>query len=111
MMTNCTVTIYHRESAGRTDTYTRMVKRAWLFGRKGARVAADGFADDSSCIIRIPTADKINVKVGDLVIVGEGADIVSAADLSDGYTTIMSVTDNRRGSSPHWRLDGRGDGV
>lgn len=109
MMTNCTVTIYHRDR--KNGTYTRIVKRAWLFGRSGARVSTDGFADDSNCIVRIPTADKLDVRPGDLLIIGEGADIVSAADLADGYTTVMTVTDNRRGGSPHWRIDGRGDGV
>jgi hypothetical protein len=109
MLTNCTVTIYHRDR--KSGTYMRDVRRAWLFGRSGARVSTDGFAEDSTCVLRIPTMDQISASVGDLLILGEGVDIVSAADLADGYSTIMTVTDNRRGGSPHWRIDGRGDGV
>lgn len=113
MTVNCNVTIYHREydKETRRDIYIRSCHEAWAFVRSGARVSADGFADDSSCIIRIPTRNSIMASVGDLLVVGRGEDIISTADLSDGYSTILTITDNRRGNSPHWRLDCRGDGV
>lgn len=101
MITRGTCTLYHK-TKGKEPKWTKYkIDKAWYFGGHGSALNK-GIAEANDLQVRIPygliSIDKISI--GDLIIIGEGHNIIKASDLSD-YYTITSINDNNFGSSPH----------
>lgn len=93
------VRIYHLEDD--KQSYSHSDHEATVFKRRGMFAQGAGFAVTNEFSVRIFTADNITVSEGDYIAL-EG-DSKSEPDRSK-CSVITEVTDNRRGTRPHWRL-------
>ena len=104
MITNQSITIYHKIK-GRIEAYERYnYLNVWTFGGHGASLNK-GLVDANDLSIRISYKDNVvdskNIAIGDIVVIGTlDTDITSEGQLSD-YYTITSIKDNQFGSEPH----------
>ena len=64
------------------------------------KVAAEngGLKPDNVIKIRIPTAERLDIRLGDHVIIG---DMPLNRDIA---LKIIDISDNRRGTNPHYRI-------
>lgn len=115
MITNTSLTIYHKEY----DETTRLEKwirknysQVWWFGGKGASVNK-GYGNANDVDIRIPynqnEIDIANIQIGDILVKGDIAtDITTQQDLSEfEYYNITSINDNNFGNNPHIHIGGK----
>ena len=115
MITNASLTIYHKEF----DETTRLEKwvrytypKVWFYGGKGAGINK-GYDNANNVDIRIPynvnKADIANINIGDILV--EGAltlDITTQQDLINyNVFNITSINNNNFGSNPHIRIGGK----
>ncbi len=98
------VRIYHLNDDKQSYTYSD--HEATVFRRRSIFAQGAGFVGASEFSVRIFTDDNITVSEGDYIAL-EG----SIEDEPDGSvcSVITEVTDNRRGTRPHWRLVCGGD--
>lgn len=103
MMTNSGVTLWHFDK--KSGGFTRIFfEKAYIFGvRKISenRLKQRGFYNEDCCSIRIPTEEDLDIRTGDYVCGGKCGDEVP--DRKSAFK-ILEISDNRRGTSPHWRL-------
>lgn len=115
MITNTSLTIYHKEY----DETTRLEKwkrynyyKVWWFGGKGSSVNK-GYDNANDVDIRIPymlnNIDIGNIQIGDILVKGDLAtDITTQQDLVDYETyNITSINDNDFGNNPHLHIGGK----
>ena len=91
------IRIYHLEG----DNYTFSDHEATVFRRRGMWGQGAGYAPTNEFSIRIFTSELITVSRGDYVAPDGSSD--PEPDRSN-HLNITEVTDNRRGTRPHWRL-------
>ena len=107
MITNTSITLYHKIK-GRTQSFERYVyPNVWTFGGHGANLNK-GLTDMNSLTVRIPynqnEIDISKIKRGDLIVIGTlDTDIQAESDLDD-YYVLTSITDNKIGEEPHVHL-------
>ena len=103
------VTIIHHNKETDIDTYTcTSIEGASWFSKTGITSLADGAKPSNTYEVRIMTAEKLNISLGDYVALGIVLDIQKPADLkSVDHFRITAIGDNRRGKLPHWRLSGQ----
>lgn len=104
MITNASITIYHKIK-GRNEHYERYnYHKVWTFGGTGGSLNK-GIVDTNNLTVRIPYADNVvdsnNISIGDIIVIGTlDTEITSESDL-DNYYTITSINDNQFGGTPH----------
>jgi len=104
MITNTSITIYHKIK-GRIEHYERYnYLKVWKFGGHGGSLNK-GIVDMNNLTVRIPYADNVvdskNIAIGDIIVIGTlDTDITSESELKD-YYTITSINDNQFGGTPH----------
>ncbi len=99
------VRIYHLNDD--KASYTFSDHEATVFKRKGMFAQGAGFAPSGTSSVRIFTEAEINVSEGDYIALS-GSD--AAEPDKSRCSVIATVTDNRRGANPHWRLTTGGSG-
>lgn len=115
MITNASLTIYHKEY----DETTRLEKwirqnysQVWWFGGKGASINK-GYDNANDVDIRIPynqnQIDISNIQIGDILVKGDIAtDITTQQDLNNFEVyNITSINDNNFGNNPHIHIGGK----
>ena len=115
MITNASLTIYHKEY----DETTRLEKwirnnysQVWWFGGKGASINK-GYDNANDVDIRIPynqnQIDISNIQIGDILVKGDIAtDITTQQDLNNfEFYNITSINDNNFGNNPHIHIGGK----
>lgn len=104
MITNETITLYHKIK-GRTESYERYnYSNVWVFGGHGASLN-EGLVDMNDLNVRISykknSVDISNIAIGDLIVIGTlDTDIQAESDLKD-YYKITSIKNNKFGNEPH----------
>jgi len=117
MITNSSLTIYHRDGLD-TTTHLEKWKRynydnVWFFGGKGARLNK-GNDDANDVEVRIPYDQNsaLNIQdfeIGDIIVQGHlDLDIETQQDLKDYLIfNITSINNNNFGNNQHIHLGGR----
>ena len=116
MLTNSSVTIYHKEldASTRLEKWTRYnYNKAWFYYSEGASVN-EGYDNANRFSCRLPYGDNAslnvgNFAIGDIVVKGTlDINIETQQDVS-GYEmfNITSISDNNFGYNPHIHLGGR----
>ena len=99
MTTNEVITIWHYDEEA--EKYTAQYFMAHVHHTKKRASANDKGASARSILkIRIPMTEDAGLHLGDYVFIGATA--VGPARGKDWK--ICEIADNRRGSSPHWRV-------
>lgn len=113
MLTNSSVTIYHKgfNPKTRLETWERHnYENAWVFGGKGSSINK-GYNDANDIEIRLPYGelDINNFSIGDIIVQGTlTTDINTQQDLSNYETyNITSITNNTFGNNPHIHIGGK----
>ena len=117
MITNSSVTIYHRDGldvATHLEKWTRYnYNKAWFFGGKGAGINK-GYDNANDVEIRLPynendNLDINNFEIGDIIIQGTlTTDIETQQDLGNYLVyNITSINNNNFGNNPHIHLGGK----
>ena len=117
MITNSSVTIYHRDGldvATHLEKWTRYnYNKAWFFGGKGAGINK-GYDNANDVEIRLPynendNLDINNFAIGDIIIQGTlTTDIEAQQDLGNYLVyNITSINNNNFGNNPHIHLGGK----
>ena len=99
-----TITIYHHDIVGSTETYTRQVVSG-VYVQEQYGVTKSGHGQQNSRSITITTNKKLCDEYGkswhvcdcDKIIVGIGEEITKFADIPKAYT-VTSITINKCGS-------------
>lgn len=103
MKADCVITLWHfcdaAEGAARRVFKNVCVNFVSELTKSGIKEM--GLHSKDSAVVRIPTDKCIDVACGDYIRIGECED-----DMPDrgNALKVVSVSDNRRGASPHWRL-------
>lgn len=111
MITNSSLTIYHKEIDGSTklEKWTRQYyDEVWFFGGRGSSLNK-GYENANDVQIRIPHPIKVDFNIGDILVKGRvDKDIKVQSDLK-GYEVynITSINDNNYGSNPHVHIGGK----
>ena len=117
MITNSSVTIYHRNGLDVTthnELWTRYnYSKVWYFGGKGSRVKK-GYDNANDLDVRIPYGQNTdlniaNFSIGDIVVQGTlDLNITKQQDL-DNYEVynITSINNNNFGNNPHIHIGGK----
>lgn len=115
MITNASLTIYHKEydETTRLEKWVRFnYKKVWFFGGKGASVNK-GYDNANDVDIRIPykqnQVDVDKIQIGDILVKGDLAkNINTQQDLSEfEFYNITSINDNNFGNNPHIHIGGK----
>ena len=115
MITNASLTIYHKEynEATRLEKWKRYnYDKVWFFGGKSAGINK-GYDNANNVDVRIPydinTINIENIKIGDILVKGALIeDITTQQDLSNyDVFNITSINDNNFGNNPHIRIGGK----
>lgn len=103
MITNTSVTVYHKgyDTETRTNTWTRyFYEYAWWFGGKGSSVNK-GYENANDYDIRIPynineNANISHFAIGDIILYGSGPESISSQQDLSGYEfcNITSINNN-----------------
>ena len=107
MLTNESITIYHRVKK-RNEAYVKVeYENVWWYGNKNVSLNK-GLVEANDVTVRIPynqnEIDIEKIKDGDFLVQGTGfSDITAPSDLKE-YYVINSVTNNTVGSEPHVRI-------
>ena len=114
MITNTSLTIYHKEY----DEETRLDKwkrhnydKVWFFGGKGASINK-GYDNANNVDVRIPYDNNLsinNIAIGDILVKGTITNEISTQQdlLNYEIYNITSITDNKFGNNPHIHIGGR----
>ena len=117
MITNSSLTIYHRDGLDATTHLEKWVRynyeNVWFFGGEGAGINK-GYEKANDVQIRIPYGQNAglnfgNFAKGDIVVKGTlNTNINTQQDLN-GYLiyNITSINDNNFGSDPHIHIGGK----
>lgn len=105
MMFPHTITIYRHSVVDGKDVYHRqMLGGVYCYGSEGIAGSGKGTAEDSSMIVITSQTTAAafgvewDVRKGDRIIKGEGKEISSLKEIDGGFT-VLSVEDNRCGST------------
>ena len=99
---NGSITVYHFDEE--SEQYTRqIIKGASVFTKCGAKFSdrGDGFVYNNKSVIRIWSADLIDITTNDYILIGAGSEEL---DRSRCFK-VTSVTDNRRGLNKHLKIE------
>lgn len=111
MITNSSITVYHRNGldvSTHNELWTRYnYSNVWFFGGKGSHINK-GYDNANDLNVRIPYGQNTglsiaNFSIGDIVVQGTlSSDITTQQDL-DQYLiyNITSINDNNFGNNPH----------
>ena len=103
MWTNNSVTVWHFEED--RDKVTRVFfPRVHLYYQREiakSGIKEKGFHREDSAVVRIPTIENIEVSCGDYLQKGEHTSAMP--DFCRAFK-VTGICDNRKGTSPHWRL-------
>lgn len=109
MITNASITLYHRiKGRNPSNRFIRVnFADVWTFGGHDATLNK-GLTDSDSLSVRIPykqnDIDISKIKRGDLIVIGTSETDISAESDLDEYYVITSVKDNTFGEEPHVHL-------
>lgn len=114
MLTNSSLTIYHKElDNNMLEKWTRFnYDKVWFFGGHGAG-ANKGYdnANDFDCRIFYGHYDNLDIRnfsIGDIVVPETlTTDIITQQDLNVDFYNITSITNNKFGNNPHIHLGGK----
>lgn len=114
MITNTSLTIYHKEydEETRLDKWKRYnYDKVWFFGGKGASINK-GYDNANNVDVRIPydnNLDANNIAIGDILVKGTITNEISTQQdlLNYEIYNITSITDNKFGNNPHIHIGGR----
>jgi hypothetical protein len=114
MITNASLTIYHKEydEETRLDKWKRYnYNKVWFFGGKGASINK-GYDNANNVDVRIPydnNLDVNNIAIGDILVKGTITNEISTQQdlLNYEIYNITSITDNKFGNNPHIHIGGR----
>ena len=115
MITNASLTIYHKEydETTRLEKWVRFnYKNVWFFGGKGASINK-GYDNANDVDVRIPykqnQVDVDKLQIGDILVKGDVAkDINTQQDLSEfEFYNITSINDNNFGNNTHIHIGGK----
>ena len=90
------ITLFLREKSGSDIVWLSLSVNALVSTQIAANsnISSKGFVPNSKVVLRIPTYSNLNISPGDRVV----ADEISAASPPHDSFSVLSVTDNRRGS-------------
>lgn len=115
MLTNSSVTIYHKGKDEQTllETWTRYnYENVWFFGGRGAGINK-GYENANDVEIRIPYDENSNLNVenfavGDIIVQGTlTTDISKQQDLTGLFYNITSIKNNNFGNNQHIHIGGK----
>ena len=113
MITNSSLTIYHKSIKNHLEKWTRYnYDNVWFFGGKGAGINK-GYADANDVDVRIPySKNEININnfaIGDIIVQGTiNFDITSQQVLKNYQVyNITSINNNNFGNNPHVHIGGK----
>ena len=113
MLTNSSVTIYHKgfNPETRLETWERHnYENAWVFGGKGSSINK-GYNDANDIEIRLPYGelDINNFSIGDIIVQGTLTDDIDTQQDLKNYEVynITSITNNTFGNNPHIHIGGK----
>ena len=114
MITNASLTIYHKEldEQTRLEKWTRQnYQNIWWFGGKGASINK-GYTEANDVDVRIPYSENPDINkiaIGDILVKGDIAkDIITQQDLKEFEVyNITSINDNNFGFNPHIHIGGK----
>lgn len=113
MITNSSVTIYHKGIANHLEKWTRYnYGKVWFFGGKGAGINK-GYANANDVDVRLPyDLQGLNINnfaIGDIIVQGTlNFDIRTQQDLKlYQIYNITSINNNNFGNNPHIHIGGR----
>ena len=114
MITNASLTIYHKEydEETRLDKWKRYnYDKVWFFGGKGASINK-GYDNANNVDVRIPYDNNLsvnNIAIGDILIKGTITNEISTQQDLSNYEiyNITSINDNKFGNNPHIHIGGR----
>ncbi len=114
MITNASLTIYHKEydEETRLDKWKRYnYDKVWFFGGKGASINK-GYDNANNVDVRIPYDNNLsvnNIAIGDILVKGTITNEISTQQdlLNYEIYNITSITDNKFGNNPHIHIGGR----
>lgn len=113
MITNKTITYYHKTSNPQTklDAWIKTVfSKAWVFGGKGSSINK-GYENANDVNVRIPMGivnDTSIFSIGDIIAIGEQPDIEKQTDLvGKEFYNVTSINVNDFGNNPHIHLGGK----
>lgn len=107
MITNASITLYHKIK-GRNPRFEKVdFANVWCFGGHGAALNK-GLTDMNNLSVRIPyeqnEVDTNKIAIGDLIVIGTlDTEITAESDLTD-YYVLTSINDNQFGDTPHLHL-------
>ena len=115
MITNSSLTIYHRE-LDKTTRFEKWIRtnyeNVWIFAGKGARVNK-GYDDVNNIDVRIPynsnQIDLNKIQIGDILVNKSiNNDISTQQDLKGlEVYNITSINNNNFGNNPHVHIGGK----
>ena len=114
MITNASLTIYHKEydEETRLDKWKRYnYDKVWFFGGKGASINK-GYDNANNVDVRIPYDNNLsvnNIAIGDILVKGTITNEISTQQdlLNYEIYNITSIIDNKFGNNPHIHIGGR----
>lgn len=117
MITNSSLTVYHRDGLDLTTHFEKWVRynydNVWFFGGKGSGINR-GYDNANDVQVRIPynQNEGLNIEdfaIGDILVQGTlDFDIETQQDLENYLVyNITSINDNNFGNSQHIHLGGR----
>lgn len=113
MITNSSLTIYHKSIKNHNEIWTRYnYDKVWFFGGKGSSINK-GYDNANDVDIRIPyylsNIDIKNFAIGDIIVQGTlTEDIITQQDLkSYQIYNITSINNNTFGNNPHIHIGGK----
>lgn len=113
MITNSSLTIYHKSIENHLEKWTRYnYVNVWFFGGKGASINK-GYDNANDVEVRIPynqnEIDVSHIAIGDIIVQGTlDFNITSQQDLkSYQIYNITSINNNNFGNNPHIHIGGR----
>ena len=114
MITNASLTIYHKEydEETRLDKWKRYnYDKVWFFGGKGVSINK-GYDNANNVDVRIPYGNNLsvnNIAIGDILVKGTITNEISTQQdlLNYEIYNITSITDNKFGNNPHIHIGGR----
>lgn len=113
MITNSSVTIYHKSIANHLEVWTRTnYDKVWFFGGKGASINK-GYDNANDVEIRIPYAQNqielSQIAIGDIIVKGTLNFDITSQQVLKSYQTynITSINNNNFGLNPHIHIGGK----
>lgn len=104
-----TVTLVHHEGLENEDVYVcTLLEGASLYKKNTIITSGEGARPYNTTEVRIMGTMDLPVALGDYIVIGAAENVKTPSDLAGrDKLRITSITDNRRGGLPHWRLGGQ----